>query len=90
MPGLGRARERLRRPPPWVYLQFAVGGNTSIDYKSSGSNSSYRSAKHTYGTGSNKNNVNPSGSYTKFDSHGEIYSYTQFDALGREQIRIDF
>ena len=46
--------------------------------------------KHTSGTGSPKNNVNPNGSYTKIDSDGNIYSYTRFDSYGRQMYRIDY
>ena len=40
--------------------------------------------------GSPNNNINPDGSYTKFDHKGKLYSYTQFDSLGRQTMRIDF
>ena len=45
---------------------------------------------HTTGVGSPDNNVNPGGSYTKLDNNGNIYSYTQFDDMGRQTMRIDF
>lgn len=44
---------------------------------------------HTSGVGSPKNNINPGGSYTKLDNNGNLYSYTQFDDLGRQTMRID-
>lgn len=37
---------------------------------------------HTSGVGKPSNNINPGGSYTKLDSKGNLYSYTQFDNLG--------
>lgn len=45
---------------------------------------------HTSGVGSPKNNINPGGSFTKLDNSGNIYSYTQFDDLGRQTMRMDF
>ena len=48
------------------------------------------SPSHTSGIGSPENNINPGGSYTKYDSNGNIYSYTQFDDVGRQWMRIDF
>lgn len=45
---------------------------------------------HTSGVGSPNNNINPGGSYTKLDNNGRLYSYTQFDELGRQTMRIDF
>ncbi len=40
--------------------------------------------------GSPNNNVNINGSYTKLDNNGNVYSYTQFNSLGRQSMRIDF
>ena len=51
---------------------------------------SQHSVSHTSGVDSPKNNVNPGGSYTKLDNNGNLYSYTQFDNLGRQTMRIDF
>jgi len=45
---------------------------------------------HTKGVGSPNNNINPGGSYTKLDNNGGLYSYTQFDNLGRQTMRMDF
>ena len=45
---------------------------------------------HTSGVGNPNKNVNPGGSYTKLDNNGNLYSYTQFDNLGRQTMRIDF
>lgn len=46
--------------------------------------------QHTSGIGSPKNNVNPNGSYTKYDQNGNIYSYTQYNSAGDQIMRIDF
>ena len=45
---------------------------------------------HTSGVNSPDNNINPGGSYTKLDNNGNLHSYTQFDNLGRQTMRIDF
>ncbi len=45
---------------------------------------------HTSGVGSPQKNPNPNGSYTQFDSKGNIYSYAQYDSEGRQTMRIDF
>ncbi|MBR1811759.1 MAG: hypothetical protein IJ766_09005, partial [Clostridia bacterium] len=52
--------------------------------------SSSSSGQHLKGTGSPKKNATPNGSYTKVDSKGNLYSYTQFDSQGRETLRIDY
>ena len=46
--------------------------------------------KHLTGTGSPKNNATPNGSYTKIDQMGHLYSFTQYDAQGRQIMRIDY
>ena len=46
--------------------------------------------RHTSGVGNPNNNINPGGSYTKLDNNGKLYSYTQFDNLGRQTMRMDF
>ena len=46
--------------------------------------------RHTSGVGNPNNNINPGGSYTKLDNNGNLYSYTQFDNLGRQTMRMDF
>ena len=59
----------------------------TVNPKQSGTNSN---SSHRVGTGSATNNIVPGGSYTKLDTNGNIYSYTQFDKLGRQTMRIDF
>ena len=45
---------------------------------------------HTTGLCSPEKVSNPRGSYVKLDYRGNIYSYAQYDALGRQTMRIDF
>ena len=47
-------------------------------------------AQHLSGSGSPKNNATPNGSFTKMDSKGNVYSYTEFDSQSRQYMRIDF
>ena len=46
--------------------------------------------RHTSGVGNTNKNINPGGSYTKLDNNGNLYSYTQFDNLGQQTMRMDF
>ncbi len=57
-------------------------------YASSSTNTSNR--QNLSGTQSPKKISIPNGTYTQFDHQGNLYSYTQFDALGRQSMRIDF
>ena len=71
-----------------AYNGYALYGSQSS--QSVTSSTSPSGGSHTSGTGSPKNNINPGGSYTKTDSSGNLYSYTQFDELGRQTMRIDY
>lgn len=46
--------------------------------------------EHKSGRSSPKKNTVPNGSYTQYDDNGNIYSYAQYDSLGRQTLRIDF
>ena len=54
------------------------------------SKSSSYSNLHQSGTSSPKNNTIPNGSYTQYDNSGKIYSYSQYNSLGQQSLRIDF
>ena len=80
--------------------KFSIGGYSSVTVTDDMATNRFskpntmkgRSSKdqHTVGVGNVKNNINPGGSYVKLDSKGNIYSYTTFDNLGRQTMRIDF
>jgi RHS repeat-associated protein len=46
--------------------------------------------EHKSGRSRPSKNPVPNGSYTQYDDYGDIYSYAQYDGLGRQTLRIDF
>ena len=45
---------------------------------------------HTTSMTSPRKVSNPNGSHVQLDNWGNLYSYTQYDALGRQNLRFDF
>ncbi len=68
---------------PVTEIGGANSANALID-------SSVQTSQHLSGTGSPQNNGTPNGSYTKYDSRGNLYSYTEYDSQSRQSMRIDF
>ena len=75
-----------------AYGPFSVTDDMAVSSNAESTNRVYSANTNLNKTGNGriKNNIVPGGSYTKVDLRGNIYSYTQFDELGRQTMRIDF